>query len=129
MLTWTLSDIIMIEPRIMWSVRLLNSSDYDTGEAPGPGQLPIVFPRDNDSLVTGHTDHGVQATSEALLESLFLGLERSNTFLSFSAGRPRSKPATALPLGRGGGASFRVLVLWPKAGGGGGVGTGDPACR
>ena len=69
----------------MWSVRLLNSSDYDTGEAPGPGQLPIVFPRDNDSLVTGHTDH-VQATSEALLESLFLGLERSNTFLSFSAG-------------------------------------------
>ena len=75
----------MIEPRIMWSVRLLNSSDhdYDTSEAPGSGQLPIVFPRDirdNGSLVTPRD------TDSELLESLFLGLERPNTFLSFSAG-------------------------------------------
>ena len=76
----------------MWSVRLVNSSDYyDTGVAPVPGpgaQLPIVFPLDNDSLSLEPPDQG---SSAALLESLFLGLERSSTFLSFGAG-----PSTGL---------------------------------
>ena len=77
----------------MWSVRLLNSTDYyDRGVDPGPGpggHLPIVFPRDNDSLSLEEPPD--QASSAALLESLFLGLERSSTFLSFGAG-----PSTGL---------------------------------
>ena len=88
MLAWTQSDIVMIEPRIMWSVRLLNSSDHDYDTSEAPGYLPIVFPRDNDSLALeepGDPDPD-QASSEALLKSLFLGLERSSTFLSFSSG-------------------------------------------
>ena len=81
MLAWTQSDIVMIEPRIMWSVRLLNSSDHDYDTSEAPGYLPIVFPRDNDSLALeepGDPDPD-QASSEALLKSLFLGLERSRS--------------------------------------------------
>ena len=88
MLAWTQSDIVMIEPRIMWSVRLLNSSDHDYDTSEAPGYLPIVFPRDNDSLALEEPGDPEpdQASSEALLKSLFLGLERSSTFLSFSSG-------------------------------------------
>ena len=89
MLTRIKRDITMIEPRIMWSVRLLNSSDYYDTDPVSSGQLPIVFPRDNDSLSLEEPHD--QASSAALLESLFLGLERSSTFLSFGAG-----PSTGL---------------------------------